>query len=97
MSNNGGERSPKMVQRALDTYGEALTDPKYALFAKLRSEGKTQYEAFRQCFPGSVEWTRNAVDRQASVLSAHPKMPDMIAARTHGGRNLAGRAFFCIS
>ena len=84
---NKGERSPYMVRRAIKTYGEKLTDPKYASFAKLLSEGKSQIEAFLAINPHAEEWERRHAIAQASCLAAHPNIVEWRGAHALGAQD----------
>ena len=84
---NKGERSPYMVRRAIKTYGEKLTDPKYASFAKLLSEGKSQIEAFLAINPHAEEWERRHAIAQASCLAAHPNIVEWRVAHALGAQD----------
>ena len=84
---NTGERSPYMVRRAIETYGPTLTDPKYASFAKLISEGESQIEAFLAINPHAEEWERKHAIAQASCLAAHPNIVEWRVAHALGAQD----------
>ena len=89
---NGRPRSPKSVRRAIEQYGRDPTSLTVMMYAKLLSEGKSQRQAFLACFPHAADWKIASVDKQASLLAAHPKVAGLIAAHTLGARNLAAAA-----
>lgn len=76
------------TRRAVTEYGPTLTDPKYSVFARMLSEGKTQIESYDACFPHSAKSTLGNRRNQASIIAAHPDMPGLIDGFALGGQNL---------
>lgn len=48
--------------------------PRQEAYCRARAEGLSQRRAYRRAYPSSQKWTDNAVDRQACVLEATPKV-----------------------
>ena len=79
-------RSPDSIARAVSDYGETLTDPSHHVFAKLVAEGQTATRAYQALHPEAKE---DNARKQASVLLAHPDMPQLIRDQMIGARDLA--------
>lgn len=51
---------------------------KQETYCQERSNGTIQYEAYKIAYPKSLEWKRNAVDTQASILESNSKILERI-------------------
>lgn len=78
--------SPEAQERAEESYGHHLDDPRYLYFAILVAAGEPLYKAYGALFPDASEGTCRT---QSSILAAHPEVREMMVTAGLPAQKLA--------